>query len=120
MGKDWGEKFRTLASICAVLMFTGGVLGYVFKFLPFAMAADIRPLQARMTVVETGFREMRLKQTESLELQLMQQVDRVTDKLAAMGRGDPYYIQLRDENVSINQRLGQVRAELTVLRGSAQ
>lgn len=117
MGKNWGEQFRTLASICAVLMFVGGILGAAFNLLPFAFAADVAKLSGRVSEVELMLKGIRLDQKETLELSLMQQIDIITVKLEAMAQTG-IYTDLRLQRIGLNQRLDLVRVELVGLRAA--
>lgn len=116
MGKNWGEKFRTLASICAVGGCAIAIFGWVFNLLPFALARDLRAVDARVAVVEGGLKASQLKQAETLELQLMQQIDSISAKLENMSRTGGDYFDLRAERTAREQRLGSVRSELSSLR----
>lgn len=115
MGKDWGERFRTLGAMVAVMGSLGAMLGWAFNLLPIAKASDVAVLAARVSLIESGFKGMSLDQKQSLELQLMQQIDSIDIKLKNMAvTGE--YSDLRSRRVELNQRLTSVRSDISSLR----
>ncbi len=116
MGKDWGEKFRTLGAMCAVGGIALSILGWAFGLLPFAMASDVKVLAARVTLIETGFKGLSIDQKQALELGLMQQIDSIDVKLKNMAQGGDY-ADLRTQMVELNQRLRNIRVDMARLRG---
>jgi hypothetical protein len=117
LGKDWGEKFRTLAAMCAVGGVAVTIFLWAFNLLPFARASDVALLSDRVSLIENGFKGMSLDQKQSLELQLMQQIDAIDVRLASLPVGGEYSEQ-RARRVELNQRLTNVRTAITALRGN--
>lgn len=117
MGKDWGEKFRTLGAMVAVFGALGAFLATAMNLLPFARASDMVVLASRVSVIESGFKGMSLDQKQSLELQLMQQLDTLDVKLKNVTLGTEY-TDLRARRVELNQRLTNVRSDIAALRSS--
>lgn len=117
MGKDWGEKFRTLASICAVVMFLTGAASYVFGLIPYAKAAELTAVKAEMAQVKTVLNSVLVEQKVSQELQWMERVDRLADRLQRLPPESPDYTEFRSQRVAAQQQLRVVRDELTAARG---
>lgn len=118
MGKDWGERIRTLGALVALLGAVGALLLALFNALPVASASEVAILRIRVDAVENGFKDVRLKQTENQELALMQRLDTLTDKLERMGATAPDYASIRGDRVDVQQRLRAIRGELAVMRGT--
>ena len=117
MGKDWGERFRTLGAMVAVIGSIGAMMGWAFNLLPIAKASDVAVLAARVSLIESGFKGMSLDQKQSLELQIMQQIDTIDIKLKTMALGGDYS-DLRSRRVELNQRLTNVRSDIAALRSN--
>lgn len=117
MGKDWGEKFRTLGAMIAVAGALLGCLGWIMNLLPFARASDVVVLANRVSFIETGFKGLTLDQKQSLELQIMQQIDSIDIKLKNITSGMEYS-ELRSRRVELNQRLTSVRSDIASLRSA--
>lgn len=114
----WVDRATGLGAIVAIAATITGALAYGFDALPFAKAADVKILADRVNTVERGLHGINLGQKETQELQLMDRVQSLDDRLAKMKPDAEDYQDFRSQRNQTAQRLDQVRGELVMQRAN--
>lgn len=84
--------------------------------LPFAMKEDVQALGGRVSNIEGALSGLQLNQLQSLELQLIDRVQRLGDAIQTMQPGSPIIVEARRDQAEAQQRLNSVRAEILDLQ----
>jgi hypothetical protein len=115
---DWIIAGGSLAGALAAI---GVVASFALDRLPFAKAAEVNE---RVSAVEQDVKllkgdlgEIRTSGLETLQLQLMDRMQRVDDALARLAPGSTEYIEKRRDRNELQQRLDRLSVDLARSRG---
>lgn len=114
----WVERatgFGALVAIAATIVTSAA---YVLDALPFAKAADMKNISERVGVVEKAINAINIGQKETQELQLIDRIQSLDDRLAKLQQGSDDYQYFRQQRNESQQRLDTIRSELATARAS--
>ncbi len=112
------ERIRTFGAMIAIVGSLAGGVSWAFDLLPFAKASDLAAVKIEVASIKTTLATVIIGQKETTELQLMERIDAIADRLQRITPEAPNYGELRIERVSTQQRLRQVQDELAKVKGS--
>ncbi|MEI6283174.1 MAG: hypothetical protein WCP82_10770 [Alphaproteobacteria bacterium] len=112
----WVEKATGLGALVAIAGSLFAFLSWAFDLLPYAKAVDVAAVEKRVTSVEHGLTNLDIGQKETQELQLMDRVQALEDRLAKLPQTAADYADYRQQRLAAQQRLRQVQEQLAQAR----
>lgn len=112
----WVDKANGLGAAIAIAGTITAFMSYAFDALPFAKASEVAAIRSEVGTLKQVLSSVQVSQKETQELQLMDRVQQLQDRLQKIGVESPDYSDFRLQRTSAQQRLLQIREELTLLR----
>lgn len=116
-GLEWAALVSQMAGAAVVV---GGIFGWAFDALPVVKAAEfnreISGIKGDVRTLQAGLHDISRSQSETQELQLMDRVQQLSDRLAKMRPDADDYQDWRQQRNEAQQRLDRVRLELADAR----
>lgn len=109
MSVTWGDRIRTAGAAIGIATFLGASFAAAIDKIPYAKKSEMEYLRAQVAAVA-------ISQKESQELQLMERIDAIGDRLKRMSPDTQDYAEFRSQRVSAQQRLVQVQSDLVRAR----
>lgn len=111
-----GEWIRTVGAAIAILGSFGVGFSYAFDALPVPKLSEFRALKTEVAQIKSSMAEVVIGQKENTELSLMLRIDSIADRLQRLAPDSRDYVEMRAERVVAQQRLRQVRDDLTAVK----
>lgn len=108
------DFLRDSGSMAGAVIAIVGLGAWVLDVLPIAKAQDVKAIQQRLSLVEQSLGSINIGQKEMQELQLMDRISVLEDKINKAVPNE--VLDLRRQHNEANQKLVQIRAELQAAR----
>ncbi len=112
----WVDRMNGIGAAVAIAATITGAMSYAFDALPFAKASEVAAIRSEVATVKQVLSSVQVSQKETQELQLMDRVQQLEDRLTRLSPDSGDYSDFRLQRTAAQQRLLQVRDELSLLR----